>query len=97
MEEQHLMGNLFFLLAVHGTIAALCFWIATRPFRALLWAEFLSTLFSIGLIWLFVAAGHGPSGFQTLAIVSFGVAVPVSVYGVRQLLLMVGRQRGKAE
>lgn len=81
------MGSVIFLLVVHGSIAALCFWIATRPFRALLWAEFLSTLFSIGLIWLFVAAGHGPSGSQTLAIGSFGVIVPGIVYGIRRLLL----------
>jgi hypothetical protein len=75
-----------FLVGVHGTIAALCFWIVARPSRAFLCAEFLSTLFSVGVIWLFVVAGHGPFGYQTIAIASFGVVVPAMAYGVRRLL-----------
>ena len=79
------METVLILVVLYGGISLLCLRFVPRLVVGFIVAEILALVLGIGLVLLYADAGHGPSAFQTIFIVLFGMIVTLAVYGVSYL------------
>jgi hypothetical protein len=81
------MDTALILVMLYGGIALLCLRFVSRLIVGFVLAEFLALILGIGLVLLYADAGHGPSTFQTIFIVLFGMVVILVIYGANYLIV----------